>query len=327
VGSGPFQLDEWNKGTSISFVRNENYWDPEHPLLDAVVWNFVTDDNARVLQLKSGQTQQIDSVPWTEVEGLQGQDGVVVDSLAVPSWVLLSLNHQQPEFQDLNVRMALSMAIDREAINQTLYSGLGTVPNSILPALRFDAPADEVAPIQFDMDAARALLGESAFPEGFEARLEFPADSAAFQTLAVLLQAAWGELGVTVTLHPEDQGTLSQSFRDGTYDMILPYALAVSDVIVPDEFAGFYGIPGDTNAFFSWWENPEIAALVDEFIHTADDEVRAEQWPVIQAAMQEQQPVLNVMNLPFVKARDENVCDNFATAIGYDSLLFTWIAE
>lgn len=327
VGSGPFVLDEWNKGSSISFARNDNYWEAGAPLLDGVVWNFVTDDNARVLQLKSGDAQQIDSIPWSEVAGLMDADGIVVDSLEIPSWVLMSLNHQKPQFQDRNVRQALSLAIDRELVNERIYSGLGTLPNSILPALRFDASAEELAPTPFDLAAAQQLIAESGFPDGFEVRVEYPATSAAFETLAIFLQAQWAELGIEVSLHPEDQGTLSTSLREGTYDIILPYALAVSDVVVPDEFAAFYAVPGGTNGFFSWWEDAEIAAQVTEFLHTTDDAVRAEQWPVIQAAMLAEQPVINVMNLPFLKGRQDNVCDTTASAIGYDTYLYAWIAE
>lgn len=327
VGSGPFMLDSWKKGSSITFVKNPNYWQPDRPLLDKVVFNFVTDDNTRILALNGGQAQSIDSVPWSQVEALQHASGVMVDAFKIPSWILLSVNHKKAEFKDVSVRQALNLSIDREAINKKIYQGLGTVPNSFLPQLHYDGNDSAVPPFAFDVAKAKSLMAGSAFPSGFKATLEFPSGSTAFQALAVVLQAEWAEIGVTVELRPEDQATLSKNFTGGTYDIMLPYALAASDVPIPDEFATFYGMPGSTNGFFTWWSDPTIESMVKEFIHTADDATRAQQWPKIQAAMAEQLPALNVLDLPLVKARAANVCDDVTNPIGYDTLLTAWIAK
>ena len=75
-------------------------------------------------------------------------DSIAVDAYQVPSWILLSLNHKKPQFADLKVRQALSTSIDREAINNAIYSGLGTVPNSVLPQQRYDADTNEIPAIK-----------------------------------------------------------------------------------------------------------------------------------------------------------------------------------
>lgn len=327
VGSGPFMLDSWQKGSSITFVKNPNYWQAGQPRLDKVVFNFITDDNTRILALKGGQAQSIDSVPWNQVAALQQTQGIAVDAFAIPSWILLSVNHQKPQFKDVNVRQALNLSIDRDTINKKIYQGLGTIPNSFLPKLHYDGDDAAVPPFAFDVAKAKSLMAGSSFASGFKATLEFPSGSTAFQALAVVLQAEWAEIGVTVELRPEDQATLSKNFTGGTYDIMLPYALAASDVPIPDEFATFYGIPGTTNGFYTWWSDPAIEAMVKQFIHTADDATRAQQWPKIQAAMAQQLPALNVLDLPLVKARATNVCDDVTNPIGYDTLMTAWIAK
>lgn len=327
VGSGQFKLDEWAKGSSISLVKNENYWEPGVPLLDGVVYNFVTDDNTRLLQLQSGQAQLIDFVPFSQVTSLQSTEGVAIDPAEIPSWILLSLNNQKAPFKDVKVRQALSYAIDRDAVNEKIYAGLGAVPNSVLPHLNLDGSDADVPPVTFDLAKAQELMAQSAFPDGFEATLEYPSGSTAFQSLAAVLQAEWAPLGVTLTLQPQDQATLSKNFSGGTYDIALPYATAASDLIVPDEFGTFYAIPGGTNGFFTWWADPSIEAMMTEFIHTTDDALRAEQWPKIQAAMLEQQPAINVLNLPLVQGRQATVCGAELNPIGYNMLLNTWIAQ
>lgn len=327
IGSGPFMLDSWNKGSSITFVKNPNYWQPGEPRLDKVVFNFVTDDNTRVLALKGGQAQTIDSVPWSQVASLKQESNIAVDSFKIPSWILLSVNHKKAEFNDLKVRQALNDSIDRDAINQKIYQGLGTVPNSFLPQLHYDGDNSAVPPFSYSVDTAKSLMAASGFPTGFKATLEFPSGSTAFQSLAAVLQAEWAEIGVTVELRPEDQATLSKNFTGGTYDIMLPYALAASDVPIPDEFATFYAIPGSTNGFYTWWADPTIESMVNQFTHTADDAKRAAEWPKIQAAMAEQLPALNVLDLPLVKARAANVCDDVTSPIGYDTLINAWIAK
>ncbi len=327
VGSGPFKVDTWNKGSSISFVKNPNYWQPDQPRLDKVVFNFVTDDNARVLALKGGQAQTIDSVPWSAIASLQESPNIAVDSFPTPSWILLSVNHKKPNLADHNVRQALSQAIDRESINKTIYHGLGTVPNSFLSKLHYDGDNSAVPPFKFDLDNAKALMAKSSTPQGFTATFEFPSGNPALQSLATVLKSEWAKLGVTVTLRPEDQATLSKNFTGGTYDIMIPYPNATADVPVPDEMAGFFGVPGSTNGFYSWWSDAQIAGMIKKYMGTSDDASRAEQWPKIQAAMAEQLPALNVLDLPLIKARAANVCDDVTSPIGYDTLLTAWVAK
>ncbi|KRA24825.1 hypothetical protein ASD65_10615 [Microbacterium sp. Root61] len=326
IGSGPFVVDEWVKGSSISFVKNDKYWDPAGPLLDSVEFRFITDDNNRTLALRSGDVQMVDIVPWSQVESLQSEAAVTIEQFEIPSWILLSMNNQQGPFSDQKVRQALSLAIDREGVNEKVYFGLGELPNSILPRLRFDAGSDEIAPTSFDVDQAKTLIAESGYPDGFEATLEYPSGNAAFDSLAVVLQAAWADLGVTIELLPEDQATLSKNFTGGTYDLMLPYSFAASDVPIPDEFAEFYGVAGGTNGFFTWWNDPEIEDMILEFTGTIDEDERAALWPPIQEAMLDAQPAINVLNLPLVAGRSGDVCGFTTNPIGQSTFTSTWIS-
>jgi len=326
IGSGPFVLDEWVKGSSISFTKNDEYWDDAGPLLDEVEFRFITDDNNRTLALRSGDVQMVDIVPWAQVEALQSEGSVTVEEFAIPSWILLSLNNQKGPFADQNVRQALSLAIDRDGVNEKIYFGMGESPNSMLPRLRYDAGSDEIDPTPYDLDQAKALIADSAYPDGFEAKLEYPSGNAAFDSLAAVLQAAWAELGVTVELLPEDQATLSKNFTGGTYDIMLPYSFAASDVPIPDEFAEFYAVEGSTNGFFTWWNDPSIQDMVLEFTGTVDDAERAALWPPIQEAMLEAQPAINVLNLPLVNGHLSGVCGFTTNPIGQSTFTSTWIS-
>lgn len=326
IGSGPFVVDEWVKGSSISFSKNDQYWDTAGPLLDSVEFRFITDDNNRTLALRSGDVQMVDIVPWSQVEALESEAAVTIEQFEIPSWILLSLNNQKAPLSDQKVRQALSLAIDRDGVNEKIYYGLGEAPNSMLPRLRYDAGADEIDPTPFDLEQAKSLIADSTYPDGFDATLEYPSGNAAFESLAAVLQAAWAELGVTVELLPEDQATLSKNFTGGTYDMMLPYSFAASDVPIPDEFAEFYAVEGSTNGFFTWWNDPAIQDMVLQFTGTVDDKERAALWPPIQEAMLEAQPAINVLNLPLVNGHQTQVCGFTTNPIGQSTFTNTWIA-
>lgn len=326
IGSGPFIVDQWVKGSSISFTKNAEYWEGSGPLLDSVEFRFISDDNARTLALRSGDVQMVDNVPWSQIESLESDAAVTLDQYTIPSWILLSMNNQKGPFADQKVRQALSLAIDRSAINDKIYFGKGELPNGILPRLQLDAGADEIAPTPFDLEAAKALIAESGYPNGFDATLEYPSGNAAFDSLTVVLQAEWAELGVTIELLPEDQATLSKNFTGGTYDLMLPYSFAASDVPIPDEFAAFYGVAGGTNGFFTWWNDPKIEQMILEFTAITDEKERAALWPPIQAAMLEAQPAINVLNLPLVGGRLGEVCGFTTNPIGQSVFTTTWIS-
>jgi peptide/nickel transport system substrate-binding protein len=327
IGTGPFKLTAWSRGSSMTFAKNPYYWQKGLPRLDKVVYQFVPDDNTRILNLQSHQVQEIDGVPFAQIKSLQSQQGIVIQKTAVPQWIQLWMNHKRAPFKDLRVRQAMEYALDRNAINQQIYAGLGEIPNSILPHLKYDAPASKVAPYPFDLNKAKQLMSKSAFPNGFQATLEYPSGSPTYDRLALVLQSEWAPLGIKLTLRTADQATISKHWTGGAYDIMFPYAVSSSDVIVPDEMAGLLGVYKGTFGFYSWWKDPAIEKMVKNFLHATSETQRAQLWPRIQAAMQQQTPEINVMNLPFVNAHLSNVCNTYVDPLGADSLQYTWLAH
>jgi len=325
IGSGPFVLQSWKKGVSITFAKNPKYWQPGHPLLNTVVFNFVTADNTRLLDLEAGQAQVIDSVPFDQVSSLRSNKNLVVTAYKIPSWILLPINNKKPPFNKVAVRQALSYAIDRNAINQKVYAGLATVPNSVLPQLQYDAPNSKVPADTYNVAKAKQLMKMAGESKGFSATFEYASGNPELASVALVLQQELGQIGIKLTLRAEDQATLSKNFTGGTYDLEIPYALAVSDAVVPQEFGSLFGLPSASHGFYTWWSDPKIAAMVRKLDSGAV--APAVIWPKIQAAMQAQQPALNVLDLPYLVGARSNVCANYLTPIGYESLTNTWLAK
>jgi peptide/nickel transport system substrate-binding protein len=327
VGTGPFMVKEFARGSHITFVRNPNYWETGKPYLDSVRFNFASDSNSRILALKGGTAQIMDGVPFSQITALQGDKKVVVQSAKVPLFLGLWLNHTKAPLADLNVRKAMQMALNRDLINRSIFRGLGQIPNSVLMSLRYDAPATVVKPYAFDVEGAKALMAKSKYPNGFSITLQYPSGYDYYKQLGLLMQQELGTIGIKVKLVELDGATGTSNWSAMKYDMTFPFASFTSDVTVPDEYSDFLADPANgLNGFFSGWKDPKIQAMVVDFTTTLDESERAKKWPLIQQALMDQTPVINVMNLPFVNAHSASTCGTAIDALGSDHLEDTWMA-
>jgi peptide/nickel transport system substrate-binding protein len=326
IGSGPYAVKSWVLNSQITFERNPYYWESGKPYLDTVRFDYATDDNTRMLALKTGQAQAVDGVPFTEIASMKSDSAVVLQVSRVPYFEGLSLNHKRPYFADVNVRQALQYAIDKEGINKTVFAGVGTIPNSVLPALLYDASPQQVPPYPYDMAKAKQLMAKSAFPNGFSTTLQYPAGFEYYRKLALILQASWQQIGANVKLLEQDQGTETQRFFRMDYDMTFPFAQYTSDLVVPDEYASFYLDPtSGLNGFYTNWYDASIWHMFQKFL-VGDEATRASLWPQIQKAMMDASPTINIMDLPFVQAYATNVRNPYVNALGANRLEDTWLA-
>ncbi len=329
VGTGPFMVKDFAAGSNITFVRNPHYWEEGKPYLDSVRFDFATDSNSRLLELKNAQAQIADGVLFSQISSIQKEQDLVVQPAKVPLFLGLWLNHDREPLADLDVRQAMQYALDKDLINKTIFRGVGTIPNSVLMSLKGDAPDDEVKPYAFDLDKAKELMAKSGFPDGFSTTLQYPAGYDYYRQLALLMQNEFAEIGIKLKLVELPGATATTNWSKTDYDMIFPFAQFTSDIVVPDEYAQF--LAGDPSlglqGFFSNWTDPAITKKVDTFTSTTDEAERATQWPEIQQDLMDQTPVINVMNLPFVNAHGSNVCGTDVNALGVDHLENTWLAN
>lgn len=163
VGTGAFRFDSWTTQQSIVLVANESYFDGR-PFLDRVVFKIVPDRTSLLTQLKTGEVDLYPKFPPHAFEDLGSTSGLEIHRVPSRSYYYLGWNGAHPLFEDRNVRRALTMAIDREQIVNTLLYGLAQVIHSpILPFLWAHDP--DVPVIEFDPDGARRLLAEAGWED------------------------------------------------------------------------------------------------------------------------------------------------------------------
>ena len=328
VSSGPFVMKEFASGSHITFEANPYYFEKGKPYLKTMKWNFVANSNTRVLELKSGQAQIADGIPFAQVESLQGESNLVIQSAELPQEVLLVTNTKVPALKDPHVRRALSLAIDREQLNEAVFRGVGTVPNSVIQNFELDASDSEVPAFEYNVEKAKEEMAKSKFADGFSVSLQYPAGLDYFKQMALLIQQEMSVIGVEVKLEEKEASTIAEQWLEGEFELTFPFVGTSSDIPIPDEYASLYALPeAELDGFKSFWTNNEIKGLVQKFISNTDETTRKSEWKVIQEKLDEEMPSLNVMDFPLVIGHQSNVCGTQTNGLGVDQLQETWIAS
>jgi peptide/nickel transport system substrate-binding protein len=203
VGTGPFKWDFWHKGSALKLVRNPNYWEKGKPYLNSVTWTDVPSDNTRQLQLKGGQAQ-IDEFPaWSTVASLKTTPGVTMNLFNSTRTDYLAFNELRKPFQDMHVRRAISLAVDRAALVKAVLFGNGKPANSLFPP---QVPYYQAATqgLQFDLATAKQEMAKSSVPHGFSTTILVSSGFSDYLTIATILQSELKPLGINLKIQTLD---------------------------------------------------------------------------------------------------------------------------
>ena len=309
IGTGPFMVKDWLKGNHITFTRNPNYWKPGQPYLNTVRFDYVPDDNARMLRIQAGTADIAEGVPFSQIKSLKSNTSFHLDVQPIAWLDAVFPNDSQPPFNDINVRKALNYATDRNAINQAVYGGVAEATHSMLPKSQYYNPA--VPGYDYSLAKAKAYMAKSSVPHGFSTTLVYPAGSSNHEQLATILQAEWQQIGVNLKLQPVDPATLWTQFLGGKYQIAMPLAQWTADVTVPDE-NGLQIWTNDPNNGFraagTRWTVPQKLISVSEAAATTTSQSRrAALWRQQQALAMSYAPWIPLFTLPSVTAVSNHV--------------------
>jgi peptide/nickel transport system substrate-binding protein len=264
VGTGPFRLVRYSGGSEVEVERNPDYHVDGLPYLDGIVYRILPDPQTRFQSVQSGDVDMMTSLNPAFIE--QGEDaglGVTVN-LGLGSQEV-TINTTVAPLDDVRVRRALAMAIDRDALNAVLARGAGQPSIAPLPP---DSPfLGDAEFTDYDPDTARDLLAEVGTP----VRLTLLTSTDAVAN-AQLIQQMWGLVGVDVTIDQVDQGGLaSKVLVEGDYQV----AMWIGDEVAnPAKMAARYSSTGGLNT--ARWSNDRVDQLFLDAATTADvDEVTA----------------------------------------------------
>ena len=234
VSNGPYMITDWTPSERIVLTKNPNYvggWDSSKIVSDSITLLLLEDSSASFAAYNSGEAVLIKDVPTDEIPSLtKAEDGgdFYVDTILGTYYV--SLNLQRDAFQDAKVRKALSLAIDRDYVANTIMQGTYSTADSIVGPGIVDESGyfhdNGNAPyISADYEAnlaeAKKLLEEAGYPngEGYPT-IEYSTNDAGYHVpLAEYLQQAWGDLGITLTINKMEWSSFTPARRAGEYDV------------------------------------------------------------------------------------------------------------
>lgn len=234
VSNGPYMITDWTPSERIVLSKNPNYvggWDSSKIVSDTITLLLLEDSSASFAAYNSGEAVLIKDVPTDEIPSLtKAEDGgdFYVDTILGTYYV--SLNLQRDAFKDAKVRKALSLAIDRDYVANTIMQGTYTTADSIVGPGIVDESGyfhdNGNAPyISADYEAnlaeAKKLLEEAGYPngEGYPT-IEYSTNDAGYHVpLAEYLQQTWGDLGITLTISKMEWSAFTAARRAGEYDV------------------------------------------------------------------------------------------------------------
>ena len=231
VCNGSFYISEWVPGSYIMCTKNPNYWNADAIKLDAIKFNLIEDSNASYSAYQTGEVLFIKDVPTEEIPSLEGNAEFHVEPIIGTYY--LSLNTEREPFNDPKVRKALSLAIDREYVANTLMQGtyspasnfmgpgwIDTDGSQFIDNANGGKPYIDTANHEANVEEAKQLLADAGYPDGagFPSITYSTNDIGYHKVVAEYLQQAWAEIGVELQVDIVEWASFTPMRRNGDYD-------------------------------------------------------------------------------------------------------------
>jgi peptide/nickel transport system substrate-binding protein/glutathione transport system substrate-binding protein len=201
VGTGPFRFVSWQDNDRIVLTRNESYWRPGLPYLDALTLRIISEQPTGLRSVIAGENDMAINID-VQLKTVADRAGNLVARL-VPTTFFWGayINFAKPPLDNLKVRQALAWGIDREAMNKAIALGLDTPGNGVLPKEHWACDPATFNMYGYDPDKARKLLAEAGYPDGIDVPMIGWSDQTAMQRQEVAM-AQLAKAGIRVQLTP-----------------------------------------------------------------------------------------------------------------------------
>jgi peptide/nickel transport system substrate-binding protein len=232
-GTGPFTITDYVAGNSHTYTKRPNYWDKEKiggmeyklPFVDKLVYRIIKDDSTRLTAFRTGKLDIMEMVSWENMDTLKKS----IPDLKSKSWVssygtMLVLRTDQKPFDDIRVRRALNMAVNKEEIIKSYYNGnaelLGYPMHPDFEGYYepLSAMPDSVKELfTYNPDKAKKLLAEAGYPNGFTFKVQASAANAGHLDLLPLIVAYLEQVGVKVEIQPMEYAAFLSVMSNKTH--------------------------------------------------------------------------------------------------------------
>jgi peptide/nickel transport system substrate-binding protein len=279
IGSGPFKFKNYTHGSTFEGERNPDYFVKDRPYLDGYKFFISTETSVRAAAIRSGRAYiEFRDMPLAEVEAIRKQlgDKVAVQETPVSAHWGISVNNTLKPFNDVRVRKALTLGIDRYTMSRVLYpiNGLKLIGALMRPGSEWAMPETELQTlpgfgkdIEKNRAEARKLLAEAGYPNGLKVVLKNRNIKLPYQDFAVFVIQEWRKIGVETEHRPLETAAWFADGRDtGNFELIVFPPVEFMDD--PDLWLGIY-TTGDSR---NWgrFSDPKVDDLFARQARTLD---------------------------------------------------------
>ena len=302
VGTGPFKVKEFVAGQYVALERYDGYWRKAEngdalPYLDGIVFKMIPDSNTLITQLKSGEVDFVAQVPYNQAQQLAGVDRIELITGPLLSWQHLDFNFKSPGLDDLAVRKAIAMAIDRSVLSKAQGGYPQPIKSPVVPVFDFyDPNTPEVA---FDVAAANKALDDAGYAMGGDGvrakgdvRLSYKfmvqagrADDELVQQVIITQLKA---IGIEAVADNQTGVAYREARYKGGYDLIYGRWITSADPV----YSVFWGTGGANNG--QSYSNPALDEAFGKFENTLDPAVRKQAAAEFQKIIADDIPTISL---------------------------------
>ncbi len=299
VGTGAYKYVEWIPQQSVKLVRNDEYFG-EKANIENVEFVLIPDYTSQLASLMVGDID-ITEVTADQIDVLNSTDGVKGVTIPQNAIQILALNQENEYLSNVKVRQAIAMAIDKDEIINTVVWGNGTKIGSHLPVSSpYYVDTNDVMP--YDVEAAKALLAEAGYPDGFTLSLKLPKPYQPHCDTGQIIADQLSKIGINCDIEIIEWATwMSDVYTDKKYDMTV---VSHSGRLDPYNFLSRYkSTSGDYISLLSG----DVDELLDEALRETDEAKRKEIYAEIQNILAEEVPCVYLQSTSKFYGLNESV--------------------
>lgn len=291
VGNGPYVLTEWRANARLVVTRNPRYWDNAHTHLERVEFFPIENSDTEERNFRAGQMHVTFDLPKSKLAAYRAQSPALLRTDPLLGVLFLNFNINKKPFDDLRVRRALGLAIDRDVLARQVMNGSYLPGPSVVPDFGGYHSQHTVA---LNLAEARRLLAEAGYPggKGFPGVPVMVRNDQDQPRLMEAIQGMWlRDLGVHVTIEPSEQKTWLQNQQTMSHQ--LAFNGWVADFADPVDFLDIFRTGNGQN--WSGWGSKIYDGLLDEAAGTADEAKRLALFQQAEGVLLDEMPVIPVV--------------------------------
>ena len=256
TSAGPYTLQSWGGGGDSTFVVNPNYWGPK-PVIKTLKFTTIPDFNSRLSQLQSGQIQSVVDLPPSVLPQLQSNATITASVVQIYGFGVLNMFITKAPLDNLNLRKAISLAIDRDKIAKDVWNGQNTAYAGFWPPT-MDGYDSSISTAQ-DIAQAKQLVADSPCAGGCTLKMQYTDSYPSSEQTALIIQSNLNQIGIKTQLVKLENAIWFNNMYNGTYQLSVSNLYDYANV--PDGMVAYAIDPnGGLNANYSGWNNKTAIA-------------------------------------------------------------------